>query len=146
MITSDFNGYQLSDDLSRIDFKKVTEWLSGAYWSLGIKQDEVEKGARNSSLVIGVYAPDGTQVGYARLASDKTRFAYVMDVFVEPSHRKKGIAGAIIRFAKTHPDHQAVYTWLLATHDAHSVYQKEGFLPLDHPERWMAIFKGRPKA
>jgi len=144
-MTHHFKDYEISDELQRIDFKKVTEWLAGCYWSPGIGQDEVEKGAKNSSLVIGVYTQDGSQVGYARMASDKTRFAYIMDVFVEPSHRNKGIAQAILRFAMDHPDYKSVYQWLLATKDAHQVYEKAGFKPLIYPESWMMIKKERPK-
>jgi len=145
-LNSDFKDFRISDDITRIDFKRVTEWLAASYWSPGIGQAEVEKGGKNSSLVIGVYETGGVQVGYARLASDKTRFAYIMDVFVEPAHRNKGIAQAMIRFAMEHPDHQPVYQWLLATQDAHQVYEKIGFKPLPHPERWMMIKKERPFA
>lgn len=141
-----FKEYEISDDLQRIDFKKVTEWLAGSYWSPGIGQAEVEKGARNSSLVMGAYTQNGSQVGYARMASDKTRFAYIMDVFVDPAQRNKGIAQALIRFAMAHPDHQAVYQWLLATKDAQKVYAKAGFKPLPYPESWMMIKKERPKS
>lgn len=143
-MTSDFKNYKISDDLQQIDFKKVTEWLAGSYWSPGIGQAEVEKGAKNSSLVIGAYAANGSQVGYARLASDKTRFAYIMDVFVEPAQRNKGVARAMIRFAMDHPDYKSVYQWLLATKDAHQVYEKAGFKPLPYPESWMMIKKERP--
>ena len=145
-MNSDFNGYQISDDIQRINFEKVTEWLAGCYWSPGIKREEVERGAKNSSLVVGAYTQEGQQVGYARLASDKTRFGYFMDVFVDPTNRNKGIAQAMIRFAMIHPDHKSVYQWLLATQDAHKVYERIGFKPLSNPERWMAISKGRPKA
>jgi GNAT superfamily N-acetyltransferase len=134
--------YRISDDPRQIDFKKVTEWLAASYWTPGIGQPEVEKGARNSSLVIGVYSQN-EQVGYGRVASDKTRFAYFMDVFVEPSHRNQGIAQAILRFAMNHPAHQSVYQWLLATRDAHKVYEKAGFKPLPYPERWMILNRGR---
>jgi GNAT superfamily N-acetyltransferase len=145
-MTTDFNGYKISDDLQRVDFKKVTEWLATVFWSPGIGREEVEHGAKNSSLVIGVYAADGSQVGYARVASDRTRFGYFMDVFVDPAHRHKGIAQAIMRFGLEHPDHQAVYQWVLATRDAHQVYEKVGFRAFPHPERWMGFFKKRPGA
>ncbi len=144
-MNSDFNGYQIRDDIKRIKFEKVTEWLASTYWSPGIKRDEVERGAKNSSLVIGTYTSEGKQVGYARLASDKTRFAYIMDVFVEPTHRLKGVAQAMIRFAMEHPDHKPVYQWLLATHDAQKTYEKVGFKPLENPERWMRIKKPWPR-
>ena len=144
-MNSDFSGYQISEDIQRIDLDKVTKWLAGCYWSPGIKREEVERAAKYSSLVIGAYTSDGQQVGYARLASDKTRFGYFMDVFVDPAHRNKGIAQAMIRFSMTHPEHQSIYLWLLATQDAHKVYEKVGFKPLAHPDRWMTISKGRPK-
>lgn len=140
------NGYRISDELSGIDFGTVTDWLAASYWSPGIGREEVERGARHSSLVIGAYTPDGVQVGYARLASDKTRFAYIMDVYVADGYRRQGIAQAMLRFALEHPDHKAVCLWLLGTRDAHEVYRKVGFHPLKHVERWMAIQKGRPGA
>jgi GNAT superfamily N-acetyltransferase len=144
-MNSNYNGYQISDDIQRINLKKVTEWLTGCYWSPGIKRAEVERAANNSSLVVGVFTFEGQQVGYARMVSDKTRFAYFMDVFVDSAHRNKGIAQAIIRFATAHPDYKSIYQWLLATQDAHKVYEKIGFKPLPNPERWMTINKGRPK-
>jgi len=140
------NGYRINDELTQIDFEAVTVWLAGSYWSPGIGRAEVERGARYSSLVIGAYTSDGKQVGYARLTSDRTRFAYIMDVYVEEGHRRKGLAQAMMRFALEHPDYQAVYLWLLGTRDAHEVYRKVGFHPLKHVERWMAIQKGRPGA
>ena len=136
-----FNGYVIDDEIESVDFQQVTAWLAESYWSPGISRAEVEKGARNSSLVVGVYGPAGRQVGYARLASDKTRFAYIMDVFVAPDHRRKGLAGAMIQFAMDHPEHRDVYQWVLATQDAHAVYAKLGFEVLDHPERWMVLRK-----
>ena len=136
-----FSGYVINDDIESIDFHKVTEWLAGSYWSPRISLREVEKGARNSSLVVGAYDPDNVQTGYLRVASDKTRFAYIMDVFVEPTHRGKGLAGAMIRFAMDHPEYHDVYQWLLATWDAHQIYEKLGFKALDHPERWMLLRK-----
>jgi GNAT superfamily N-acetyltransferase len=137
-------GYTLSDDIARIDFEKVTNWLAGAYWSPDIGRAEVERGAKYSSLVIGVYDASGTQVGYGRLASDRTRFGYFMDVFVDPAHRGRGLGRAIVRFGMEHPEHLPVYLWLLATNDAHGVYAKLGFAPLTHPERMMAIKGERP--
>ena len=130
-------GYTLSDDLERIDFPKVTEWLTGSYWSPGISLEEVERGARHSSLVIGAYDRAGAQVGYARVASDRTRLGFVMDVFVDDRHRKRGIGQALVRFAMEHPEHAPVYLWLLATNDAHGVYAAEGFRPPAEPGIFM---------
>ena len=46
-----------------------------------------------------------------------------------------------------HPDLQGLRRWLLATKDAHRLYAKFGFLPLDKPERIMGFkpFEEYPK-
>jgi GNAT superfamily N-acetyltransferase len=144
-VETEHAGYTLSDDLARVDFAKVTEWLAATYWSPGIGREEVERGARYSSLVVGAYDASGAQVAYARIASDRTRFGYFMDVFVEPEHRKRGLGRALVRYGMDHPEHRPVYLWLLATHDAHGVYAKLGFGPLTHPERIMALRRERPQ-
>ena len=136
-----FKSYVIDDDIESIDFSRVTVWLATTYWSPRISQREVEQGARHSTLVIGVYEAEGLQVGYARVVSDKTRFAYTLDVFVEPAHRGEGKPGASVRFAMDHPEYQDVYQWVLSTQDAHAVYERVGFRPLDHPERWMILRK-----
>ena len=101
-------------------------------------REKVERAARNSSLVVGAYR-GGEQVGYLRLVSDKTTFAWVCDVYVDEVHRGRGIARAMVRFALAHPEHQGLRRWLLATQDAHDIYAACGFKPLDNPERWMFL-------
>lgn len=130
--------YALTDDLNRMDFDRVHAWLKDTYWVPGITREEVERSARHSAMVVGAVTPAGSQVGFLRVVSDKTRFAYVMDVFVDPAHRRKGLATAMVRFATDHPDFRTVKQWVLATRDAHDVYRPLGFQPLQHPERWLA--------
>ena len=74
------------DGIENLDFNKVTEMLSEAIWSKGIKEDEIKQGAVNSALVIGAFC-NNVQVGYARVISDKTRFAYIADVYVDENYR-----------------------------------------------------------
>jgi hypothetical protein len=87
-------------------------------------------------VISAFHKPTGAQAAFARVVSDKTRFAYLCDVWVDQPHRKKGLARAMVRLALDHPDFQTV-KWLLATLDAHSVYAELGFTPLPDPERWM---------
>jgi len=132
------SGYPLTDDLARMDFGRIHSWLKDTYWVPGISRDEVERSAKHSAMVVGVFDPGGSQIGFLRVISDKTRFAYVMDVFVDPDHRRKGLAKAMVRFAIDHPDFRTVKQWVLATRDAQDVYRPLGFKPLEHPERWLA--------
>lgn len=137
-----FKEYEIDDFFDRVDFNVVEKWLSGTYWSPGIEKSEIIQGAKNSSAVVGCYYGD-EQVAYLRVISDRTRFAYFLDVFVDEKHRRKGIAQAMIKFVFEHPDFKDVYQWLLATRDGHGVYTKLGFQPLPNPEAWMIIKKPR---
>lgn len=136
--------YEIDDSFDRIDFYIIQRWLSGAYWSPGIEKKEVIQGAANSSIVVGCYY-NGVQAGYLRAVSDKTRFAYFLDIFVDEKHRGKGIARRMIKFVLEHPDFKDVYQWLLVTKSAHGVYAKLGFEPLPNPEMWMMIKKPRER-
>lgn len=128
--------YQIDDSLARIDFDRVTAWLASTYWSPGISRERVEQGARHSTLVVGAYF-NTQQVGFARVLSDTTRFAYLADVYIDEPHRGKGLAKALVNFALTHPLLATVDKWCLRTRDAHGVYQSLGFQKIEDPEWWM---------
>jgi GNAT superfamily N-acetyltransferase len=130
--------YEIDDDPSRVDFARVHDWLTNSYWSPGISRDRVERAATGSALVIGAYL-GRVQVGYLRVVSDRTTFAWIADVFVDPDHRGKQIATSMLRVALEHPTHQNLRRWVLATRDAHDVYAKFGFIPLPNPERFMIL-------
>ena len=137
--------YKISDDIKRFDFDKVTGMLHSAFWSEGIGIKEVRQGADNSALVVGAFTPEGNQIGYARAISDKTRFAYILDVYVDERYRKQGIGQGMVKFILNHPSLKDVYQWLLITRDAHGVYSKVGFKQLENPANWMEIRHPRPK-
>ncbi|OLN28412.1 GNAT family N-acetyltransferase [Desulfosporosinus metallidurans] len=135
----------IKDGIEEMDFEKVTKMLSNAFWCPGIKIDEVKKGAINSALVVGAFIQDKRQVGYARVISDKTRFAYILDVYVDENYRKKGIGQKMINYILSHNELKDVYQWLLITKDAHGVYSKVGFKSISRPLDWMEIRNQRPK-
>jgi GNAT superfamily N-acetyltransferase len=130
--------YEIDDDAARLDFARLHDWLTTSYWSPGISRDRVQRAAAGSSLVVGAYLDD-SQIGYLRVVSDRATFAWIADVFVDPDHRGKGIASAMIRLALEHPQHQNLRRWVLATRDAHEVYAKCGFEPLPNPQRFMIL-------
>ena len=134
---------QIREGFATIDCARVQAWLAATYWQPGVVRAVVEHQARNSALVIGAFTPDGLQIGYARVVSDKSRFGYLCDVVVDEAHRGKGIGRAMVQFALKHPEHSTVTTWILKTRDAHGVYSALEFLPItnpvNHPEAWMAL-------
>jgi GNAT superfamily N-acetyltransferase len=119
--------------------------LQAAFWSEGIGINEVRQGAANSALLVGTFTNDGDQIGYARAISDKTRFAYILDVYVDEQYRKQGIGQGMVKFILNHPSLKDVYQWLLITRDAHGVYGKVGFKQLENPDKWMEIRLPRPE-
>jgi GNAT superfamily N-acetyltransferase len=136
----------IRDSFENMDFDKVTLMLGSAFWSPGITKEEVMKGARFSALVAGAFLdPSGEQIGYGRVISDRTRFAYVLDVFVDHRYRRRGVGTEIVRHILNHEDLGDVYQWLLITRDAHGVYEKSGFMPLSDPASWMQVWKPRPE-
>lgn len=119
-------GYVLSDDPARLDLAAVHAYLTRSYWSPGIPQDVVARAAANS-LCIGIYAPDGAQVGYLRAVSDRATFAYLCDVYVLEEHRGKGLAKAGVKLLLSHPALQGLRILRLVTKDAHPLYAQFGF-------------------
>ena len=126
-----------------IDFDTVTQWLSSAYWCQGITKNEVNYGAQNSTVNISGFDESGKQVSYMRIVSDKVRFAYILDVFVDPNLQNRGIGTEMTTFAMALPELALVYTWLLQTLTAQNAYAKVGFVSVDKPENWMIVKKQR---
>ena len=127
--------YVIEEGLKRIDWPRVHSWLTASYWSPGITPDRVLRAAQHSAMVLSTFRED-QQVGYLRVVSDKTRFAYLCDVWIDVDHRGKGLARALVSYALEHPDF-ATTPWLLATADAHGLYLTLGFAPLETPHRFM---------
>jgi GNAT superfamily N-acetyltransferase len=128
--------YEITSDLAGIDWSRVQSWLASSYWTPGISLERVKRAAENSSLVLSAFK-GGSQAAFLRVVSDRTRFAYLCDVWVDLPHRGRGLARQLVQFALNHPDYSTC-NWLLATKDAHGVYEKLGFAPLPDPSRFMA--------
>ena len=128
--------YRLSLDPSELQMEVIHAFLSTSYWAQGLSREVVEKAIRHS-LPVGAYAPDGAQVGFARLVTDYARFGWVSDVFVLEPHRGRGLAGRMVRALLDTPGTCALKRVILATRDAHGVYRKCGFEPLSDPAMFM---------
>ncbi|MFH8977336.1 GNAT family N-acetyltransferase [Streptomyces sp. NPDC017890] len=137
-------GYELSTDPDRIDAGRVHHWLStDAYWALGRPRDKHDR-AVESSLNFGIYDEvSGEQVAYARVVTDRATFAWLCDVYVDPAVRGKGLGTALVAAVREHLRPDGLRRLLLATHDAHGVYEKLGFTALDQPDQWMVLAFGR---
>ncbi|MEW6284927.1 MAG: GNAT family N-acetyltransferase [Chloroflexota bacterium] len=134
------DNYTISTDPARLDIDAITDMLQRAYWTQGRTREMIARYVQHS-LVFGVYHDD-KQVGLARVVSDYTTFAWLCDVFIHEDHRGHGLGKWLVETVHTHPDLQGLRRWLLATRDAHGLYEQFGWMPLDHPEHWMHKFNG----
>ena len=133
-------GYSIDPDPARLDVELLHKWLStDAYWAMGRSRETVERSIAHS-LVYGLYAPDGHQVGFARVVTDRAVFAYLCDVYVDPSARGGGLGTWFVKSVCDAVRADGVRRLMLATADAHGLYAKLGFTPLTEPHKWMEIY------
>jgi len=130
------DGYWVSDDPALIDVDLVHGWISEeSYWANGRPHEVMARSIENS-LVLGLYASDGKQVGFARFVTDRATFAWLCDVFVATAHRGGGAGSFLVRTSVEHPDVIGVRQLLMAN-PGRSLYRRHGFGDLLRPERWM---------
>ncbi|WP_327366356.1 GNAT family N-acetyltransferase [Streptomyces sp. NBC_01217] len=135
--------YEISSDPARLDAARIHHWLStDAYWALGRTREHQDR-AIAGSLNFGAYdVISGEQVGCARVVTDHATFAWLCDVYVDRSARGHGIATRMAAAARDHLAPTGIRRFLLATDDAHGVYEKVGFEPLKDPHKWMSLQLG----
>ncbi len=128
--------YTISTDSERLEIPTIHHYLSNeSYWAQGRSVETVQLALENS-FNFGLYRDD-KQIGFARVVTDFATFAWVADVFVLPGHRGQGLSKWLMEIILGHPRLQGFRRWVLATKDAHTLYERFGFIPLHRPERWM---------
>jgi GNAT superfamily N-acetyltransferase len=139
--TSFYQGdYHISTDKSLLDTTAIHDYLSNhSYWAKGRSMENVFRTIEHS-LCFGIYHKQ-SQIGFARIITDYVTFAYLADVYILEDHRGKGLSKWLMEVITTHPLLQNQRRFMLATRDAHALYEKYGFKSLSKPERWMEIFK-----
>lgn len=131
------NGeFTISTDPVRLDLDEIHRFLSEeSYWAQNRSRQETETAIRNS-LPFGLYKGENL-IGFARVVTDFATFAYLGDVFIVEEFRGRGLSKWLMDSIVGHPELQGFRRWVLATRDAHTLYEKFGFQELVHPERWM---------
>ncbi|WGS54263.1 GNAT family N-acetyltransferase [Paraburkholderia sp. D15] len=128
----------VTTDIDKFDFAAIHQYLSEvAYWSRGIAREKVERAARNS-LAFGLFH-EAEQIGFARVITDATTFAYLSDVFIFPDWQGLGLGQWLMKCVLAHPDLQGLRRIMLLTADAHGLYEKFGFTSPANPDMVMEI-------
>jgi GNAT superfamily N-acetyltransferase len=128
--------FTASTDENRLQIEVIQKFLNKeSYWAKARRLEQTEIAIKNS-LCFGVYEGED-QIGFARVVTDFSTFAYLGDVFILDQYRGRGLSKWLMEIIVNHPDLQGLRRWILATKDAHGLYEKYGFHELKHPERWM---------
>lgn len=121
------DNYLLSDERERLDVDAIWGYLRTAYWSENVPREVVQR-AIDGSLCVGLYDREGRQAGFARAVTDSATFAWIADVFVLEEHRGRGLGVWLVEWLLEHPRLQGLRAVTLATRDAHTLYERFGFV------------------
>ena len=118
-----------SPDRDRIDADWVHRMLADhSYWAEG-RPREVQDAANAGSRCYGVYDGDA-QVGLARVVTDGATFAWLCDVIVDPDARGRSVGKTLLAGVVADLEPLGLKRALLATGDAHGLYEQFGWGPL----------------
>jgi GNAT superfamily N-acetyltransferase len=121
-----FVDYFITTDKTKININLVHDYLCNeSYWAKNIPLEIVKRAIENTVCFSLFYKDE--QVGFARVITDKATFGYLADVFIIENHRGKGLSKWLMQTIFDNKELQGFRSWMLATKDAHGLYEKFGF-------------------
>lgn len=130
--------YDISMDKKKLQANYIHHYLSAkSYWAKNIPLETVKKSIEGS-ICFGVYK-QSEQIGFARLVTDEATFAYLADVFIDEKHRGKGLSKKLMQHIMAFIEAKQLRRALLATKDAHTLYEQFGFSAIPDPTKLMGI-------
>ncbi len=103
--------------------------LVDEYWNAGtFTRDELTRAHAGGSPWVGARDATGRLVASARAISDGGKLAWIYDVIVAPAWRGRGLGQAVTRLILDHPGVRGARRVMLGTRDAHSLYERFGFV------------------
>ncbi len=129
--------FRISTEKEDLQIDVIHRYLTEeAYWTTGRTLEMTKKSIKHS-LCFGVFQHD-KQIGFARVVTDYTIFAYLCDVFVLEEYQGQGLGKWLTETILDVLDEEGVAWTMLATRDAHEYYEEYGdFQKLFLPEKWM---------
>ncbi|WP_299891130.1 GNAT family N-acetyltransferase [uncultured Lacinutrix sp.] len=136
-------GIYFSSKREDMDFKMIYCFIKDSYWG-ALRTEEEQKTAMDNTINFGLFH-DKKQIAYARVMTDKIFFAYLLDVLVIKEYQGQGFSKVLMREILNFPELKNIDKWMLATKDAHGLYEKYGFTSIASPEKLMEKLNERAK-
>jgi|LauGreDrversion4_2_1035121.scaffolds.fasta_scaffold25095_1 N-acetylglutamate synthase-like GNAT family acetyltransferase len=131
----DISQLKIVSEQSEFDFDFIYDELKMTYWANWRTKEQVTLSFKNSYAKMVFY--EQQPIAFARIITDWVIFGYLADVVVTEKFRGKGVAYLLLTALLNTPEVAEVKKLLLATQDAHNLYQKFGFSALLYPEKIM---------
>lgn len=133
-----------SADETLLDLPWIRKNIKIAYWGHW-RTDEIINTSIANSRCVGLYREDPDsggpkhplrylQVGFARIVTDGATFSWIADVIIDPDCRGKGY-GKFLVSQIMNLDYVKKTVAMLGTKDAHSLYEKFGFVRHEYMRR-----------
>jgi predicted GNAT family N-acyltransferase len=119
-----FCDYIFTDDKNKISIDTICELLNKTYWA-NKRKKEINIKAIENSICIGIYK-NNEMVGFARIVTDYATMYWLCDVIIDEKHRKNGLGKKLIEIITQMKELEGMFG-ILATRDAHGLYEKYGF-------------------
>ncbi|MBX9782478.1 MAG: GNAT family N-acetyltransferase [Chitinophagaceae bacterium] len=142
-IEKTYGDFFITTDRNKIDIVAVHDFLSN---HSGWRDDmpfERFKTCVDNSLNFSLFHHH-KQIGFARVISDFSIFAYLDDFYVLNDYRGQGLSKKLLDVIISHPNLQNLNRWLLLTSSAHGLYEKYGFAKPLQPELFMELYNPNP--
>ena len=121
--------YVISDDKSRLKVPAVMALLEQSYWAKDHSAEKVQKMIENS-FCLGLFEGEKL-LGFARVVTDKTTFAWITDFIVDEKSRGKDLGTWLMDCLLEHPDLENTSKGL-GTQNAEEFFIKFGFTRSSH--------------
>jgi GNAT superfamily N-acetyltransferase len=115
----------VSTDRGRIDESAALALLRSTFWAAGMEPSVLARAIANS-VSFGVYDGD-VLVGFGRVVTDLSTYAYWTDVVIADRYRGRGLGRWLSECMLAHPDLQRLRRVALLTRDAEALYSEVGF-------------------
>ena len=118
------NEYYITDKPSKVNVNLVIKMLSKTYWAKNRSSDIIKKSIQNS-ICFSLYKKE-VQIGFGRIVTDHATFGFLADVIIDEKFRGKGLGKWFVDTIVRDQRWNKLFL-ILATKDAHSLYEKYGF-------------------
>ncbi len=119
-----FGKYKISNNKDLISIDGVCNLLSKSYWANKRSKERIEESIKNS-ICIGIYDKE-KMIGFARIVTDYATMYWLCDVIIDEEYRGNGLGKKLIECITEMEELKGMFG-ILATHDAHGLYEKYGF-------------------